>query len=195
VINANDAEVYGAEIDALLRPWAGGWVNVRAGWLETEFLDFVTIQQTTRGSPTGQIVVEREIQNSGHPLLNSPRFKLSFTAEQTIPLGKYGFLVPRYDGAWTDTTYYNAQKGRGIPNIQQVQFLPKNTTSQKAYWIHNAQVAYRTPDGRLELAFWIRNITNYPVKAFGFDGSVFQNTTIYFVGDPRTYGARVTVTF
>ena len=195
VINANDAEVYGAEIDALLRPLPGGYVNVRFGWLETQFLDFVTIQQTTRGSPTGQIVVEREIQNSGNPLLNSPRFKVSFTAEQAIPLGKYGYLVPRYDGSWTDTTYYNAQKGRGIPNIQQVQFLPKRTTAQGPYWLHNAQIAYRTPDGRLELAFWVRNIGDYPVKAFGFDGSVFQNTTIYFVGDPRTYGGRATVTF
>jgi iron complex outermembrane receptor protein len=195
VINANDAEVYGAEIDALLRPWAGGWVNVRFGWLETQFLDFVTIQQTNRSTPTGQIVVEREIQNSGNSLLNSPQFKISFTAEQMIPLGKYGYLVPRYDGAWTDITYYNAQQGQGIPNLQQVQFLPKGTTAQDAYWLHNARIAYRTPDGRLEIAAWGRNLEDKVVKAFAFDGSVFQATTIYFVGDPRTYGGTVTVTF
>jgi outer membrane receptor protein involved in Fe transport len=195
VINANDAEVYGGEIDALIRPWEGAFVNVRGSWLETQFLDFVLIQQE-RIAPGGvQIVINREIQNSGNPLLNSPQFKISFTAEQTIPLGKYGFLVPRYDGAWTDTTYYDAAKGRGIPNNQNVHFLPKDTIGQRPYWLHNFRVAYRTPDGRLELAGWCRNCFDKVYKNYAFDGSTFQNTTIHFVGDPRTYGGTVTVTF
>ena len=195
VINANDAEVYGAEIDAIIRPWEGAFVNVRGSWLETQFLDFVLIQQE-RIAPGGvQIVINREIQNSGNPLLNSPQFKISITAEQTIPLGKYGFLVPRYDGAWSDTTFYDAAKGRGIPNNQNYRFLPDDTIAQRAYWIHNFRVAYRTPDGRLELAGWCRNCFDKVYKNYAFDGSTFQNTTIHFLGDPRTYGGTVTITF
>jgi hypothetical protein len=41
----------------------------------------------------------------------------------------------------------------------------------------------------------VRNIENKAYKTFAFDGSTFQRTTIYFVGDPRTYGVTATVTF
>jgi outer membrane receptor protein involved in Fe transport len=195
VINANDAEVYGAEIDALVRPWDGAFVNVRFGWLETQFLDFVQVQQAVITRNNAQVIINRELQNSGNPLLNSPRFKVSITAEQTIPLGKYGYLVPRYDGAWTDTTYYDATKGRGLPNSQGINPLPKYSIAQRPYWLHNARVAYRTPDGRVEIAGWVRNIENKAYKTYAFDGSTFQATSIYFVGDPRTYGGTITVTF
>jgi iron complex outermembrane receptor protein len=195
VINANDAEVYGAEANVLLRPWAGGYVNVNFGWLETQFLDFTLLQQLTVNCPTGSCIINRELQNSGHPLLNSPRFKVAITAEQAIPFWHWGYLIPRYDGAWSDDTYYDATKGRGIPNTDGVPYAPKLAFAQRAHWIHNAQLAYRTPDGRLELAGWVRNLENSAYKTFAFDGSTFQSTSIYFVGDPRTYGATLTVTF
>jgi iron complex outermembrane recepter protein len=195
ILNANDAEVYGAEIDAVVRPWDGGFMNVRFAWLETQFLDFLLLQQQVISRGPAQVTINRELQNSGNPLLNSPQFKVSLTAEQTLPLWSYGFLVPRYDVVWTDDTYYDATKGRGIPNTQNFQYLPKLTIAQRAYWLHNARLAYRTPDGRLEIAAWVRNIENRPYKTFAFDGSTFQGTTIYFVGDPRTYGVTATVTF
>jgi len=196
VINANDAEVYGAEINAVMRPpWAGGWVNVNFSWLETQFLDFVLIQQAIVNLRGTQQTINRELQNSGNPLLNSPRFKVSITVEQAFPLGKYGYIIPRYDGAWSDDTYYDATKGRGIPNLQGVSYAPKLTFAQRAHWVHNAQIAYRTPDGRFEFAVWGRNLEDSAYKQYSFDGSTFQNTTIHFVADPRTYGVRATVTF
>jgi iron complex outermembrane recepter protein len=195
VINANNAEVYGGEIDALIRPWAGGFLNVRFGWLETQFLDFVQLQQATISRQGQQVIISRELQNSGNPLLNSPRFKVSFVAEQAIPIWHYGYIIPRYDGAWTDTTYYDATKGRGIPNSANLQSLPRGVTAQEKYWLHNVRLAYRTPDGRFELAGWVRNIENTPVKSYSFDGSTFQSTTIHFVGDPRTYGVSAQFTF
>jgi outer membrane receptor protein involved in Fe transport len=195
VINANDAEVYGAEVNALVRPWPGGYVNVNFGWLESQFLDFLLLQQDVENFHGAQTTLNRELQNSGNPLLNSPKFKVAITAEQAIPLGNYGYLIPRYDGAWSDDTYYDATKGRGIPNINNIPWAPKLTFAQRAHWIHNARVGYRTPDGRLEIAGWVRNAENKAVKTFAFDGSTFQRTTIYFINDPRTWGGTVTVTF
>jgi len=195
VVNANRAEVYGAEIQAIARPWAGALLNVNFSWLETQFLDFVQIQQEDIIGPTGKITINRELDNTGHPLLNSPEYKVSITASQLIPLRRYGSLEPRYDGAWTDNTYFDATKGRGLPNIQNVPYAPKLAFGQKAYWLHNFRLAYRTPDGRLEIAGWVRNIENKAYKQFAFDGSTFQATTIYFVGDPRTFGGTVTVAF
>src|SRR5262249_16119022 len=107
----------------------------------------------------------------------------------------WGYLIPRYDGTWTDVTYYDATKGRGIPNTVNLQVLPKETIGMHEYWLHNIRIAYRTPDGHLEIAGWVRNVLDTPVKTYAFDGSTFQSTTIYFVGDPRTYGVTASVTF
>jgi len=193
ILNANNAEVYGAEVDAVIRPWTGAFANVRFGWLETQFLDFVQIQQKRiieKGEP---IVTNRELQNTGNSLLNSPKFKVSLTGEQTLPLGRWGSITARYDGVWTDTTYYDATEGRGIPNTDEILVLPEDTIAQRAFWLHNVRLSYRPPGGRIELAGWVRNLTNKAYKTFGFDGSSFQATSIYFVGDPRTYGGTLTI--
>jgi outer membrane receptor protein involved in Fe transport len=196
ILNAESAEVYGAEVDAILRPWLGSFINVRFGWIESQFLDFVQIQQqlTTQGTG-GLIVVNRELQNTGNPLLNSPRFKVSLTGEQTLPLGRYGSFTARYDGVWTDVNYFDATEGRGIPNQEGINFLPENTIAQPDFWLHNVRASYRTPGGQVEIAGWVRNLTNESYKTFAFDGSTFNNTSIYFVGDPRTYGGTLTINF
>jgi outer membrane receptor protein involved in Fe transport len=195
IINADAAEVYGAEVDAVARPWPGAFANVRFGWLETEFLDFTQIQQETIIQNGSQVTVNRELQNTGNSLLNSPEFKVSLTGEQTIPLGRWGSVTARYDGVWTDTTFYDATEGAGLPNNEDIQYLPKGTTAQGSYWLHNVRVGYRPPGGRIEIAGWVRNLTNQSYKTFAFDASTFNETSIYFVGDPRTFGGTLTVTF
>ena len=42
---------------------------------------------------------------------------------------------------------------------------------------------------------WVRNLANQSYKTFAFDASTFNDTSIYFVGDPRTYGGTFTVNF
>lgn len=196
VLNANDTRVYGAEADVSARPWAGAFVQARFSWLDSRFLDFTQVQLSRLPvGLTSSIIVKREINNSGHPTLNSPKFKFSLTAEQMVPIGRYGSLTARYDGAWTDDTFYDATEGRGLPNREDQEFLPGNTIGQKAFWLHNLRLGYRTPDGRIELAGWVRNLTNEPYKTFAFDGTTFQNITIAFVGDPRTYGVTLTIDF
>jgi len=195
VLNANAAETYGAEVDLVLNPWEGAFANVRFGWLESQFLDFVQFQTQRRQIGAGFATILKEIQNTGNPLLNSPRFKISFTVEQALTLGRWGTLTPRYDGAWTDEAFYDPTAGRGIPNKQAELFLPPNTIGQRAFWNHNVRLAYRTPDGTIELAGYVRNASNIAVKTFGFDASSFQRTTIYFVGIPRTWGVELSYTF
>jgi outer membrane receptor protein involved in Fe transport len=195
ILNADDAEMYGAELDTTLEPWMGAFVNVRFGWIESQFLDFTQLQQERVRLGGVQQVVNREIQNTGNNLLNAPRYKVSLTAEQTLEIGSWGSLTARYDGVWTDTSYFDATEGRGIPNVQNFQYLPEETIAQPDYWVHNLTVSYMTPDKKIELAGWVRNIADEAYKTFAFDGSTFTNTTIYFIGDPRTYGVTFTANF
>ena len=140
-------------------------------------------------------MLNNEIQNSGEPLLNSPNFKVSLTAEQTIPLGRLGTLAARWDGAWTDDTNYDATQSKGVPNFDGNQFLPKGTIGQKAFWQHNVRLGYRTPDTKVEIAGWVRNVTDKVYKTFAFDVSAFNGTTVYFLGEPRMYGLTLTTSF
>jgi len=195
ILNAPSAEVYGAELDLVSRPWIGAFMNARIGWLQSQFLEFTQVQQETVVLRGVQTTVNRELQNAGNPLLNSPRFKVSLTGEQTLPLGRWGSLTARYDGVWTDTTYYDATAGLGLPNVQDLNFYPEDTIAQPAFWLHNLRLSYRLPGGAVEIAGFVRNIENKAYKTFAFDGSTFNNTSIYFVGDPRTFGGTLTLNF
>ena len=138
----------------------------------------------------------QEAQNSGNPLLSSPRFKVSLNAEQAIPLGRFGSFTLRYDGVWTDKTFYDATKGTGLGNEDGDAFLPDDTMAQNAFWLHNLRATWRPEDeGRLEISGWVRNIADETYKTYTFDGSTFQSTTIFFVGDPRTWGLSLRVAF
>ena len=57
-------------------------LQARLSWLESRFLDFVQIQQSREAiGGTDSIPIDIEIQNSGNPLLNSPKFKVSVAVD------------------------------------------------------------------------------------------------------------------
>jgi outer membrane receptor protein involved in Fe transport len=197
VINAAGVQVYGAEVDLNTRPFDNTRLQARFSWLESTFTDFVlknVIAIQPQGSPF-QIRQVRDINLTGNRLTNSPQFKISFTAEQTIPLGRYGSLTARYDTAYTDVTFYDPTEGRGLPNEDDLIFLPPNTIAQKDYWLHNLLFIYRPPVGNFTFEFFVRNVTDEVYKRFAFDATVFQNTTIFFTGEPRMFGGTVSVNF
>ena len=199
IVNANDAQVYGAELDLRVEPLAdlvppefeGLILTARAGWLESQFIDFSTTR--TVFGQSGPIEVEIDL--SGNQLINSPRFKASGGAEWTFDLGRWGALIPRYDFAWTADIFFDANEGRGAPNLVGQTVLPEYAVGQRRYWLHNVRLVYRVPEGNIEIGGWCRNLTDQVYKTYGFDASAFGNVVINFVGEPRTYGLDLTVRF
>jgi outer membrane receptor protein involved in Fe transport len=61
--------------------------------------------------------------------------------------------------------------------------------------LHNARLAYRSPDGHIELAFWVRNFTDEQYKVDAFDLSEAFELVLEVWGEPRTYGVSLSVTF
>jgi iron complex outermembrane receptor protein len=200
IINADDAQVYGAELDIRAEPLVdlvppaleGLVLSARGGWLESKFLNF-TRTQTFAGN-TGE-TFEVITDFSGNQLINAPRFKLSGAAEWTFDLGRYGALIPRYDFAWTSDIFFDPNEGLGNPNPAGRTFLPEYAVGQRRYWLHNLRLSYRVPDGNIEIAGWVRNMTNTVYKTYGFDASTFANVVINYVGEPRTYGLDFVVRF
>ncbi|MBW2494719.1 MAG: hypothetical protein JRE43_08205, partial [Deltaproteobacteria bacterium] len=58
---------------------------------------------------------------------------------------------------------------------------------------HNARIAYRTPDERIELAFWVSNIFEETYKVDVFDLSRSATSILEVWSEPRTYGVTLSL--
>jgi iron complex outermembrane receptor protein len=195
VVNANDAEVYGAELDVRAEPFDGFVITGRLGWLESQFLDFsnTVFRQIIDPNTGDAITVPLVADFSGNTLINSPKLKASLAVEWTIDMGRWGSLIPRYDFAWSDDIFFDPSEGRGAVSFDGEQLLPEHAIGQRAYWLHNARLGYRTPEGNIEVAGWVRNFTDEAYKTYAFDASSFTNLVINFVGQPRTFGGSISI--
>jgi iron complex outermembrane receptor protein len=195
VLTVPHAEVYGGELDLVARPWAGAFLEARGSWLESHFVDFVTQQIQRKQVGNRAVTFIREVDSTGYRMLNSPQFKVSVTAEQAIPLGKYLTVIPRYDMVWTSENYFDSTQGRGIPSADGPFLVPPHTFSQVAYFLHNVRVSLVPPAQNPVISLWVHNVENRAYRQLGADANIFLGTTLHFIGDPRTYGADVMFTF
>jgi iron complex outermembrane receptor protein len=201
ILNANDAEQYGVELDLVADPlqgwvpefWENFTVTARFGWLESQFLDFTNSVARQVGLQVEQEVVDF----TGNRLPNSPKYKVSGSAEWRFDFGRYGSLAPRYDFSWTDDVFFDPTEGRGVRKPPGTQFpvLPEYSTGQAGYALHNLRLTYRSPDGNFEIAGWVRNVSDQRYKTFAFSAANFASVVINFVGDPRTAGVDLTFSF
>ena len=193
--NAQDARVFGADADFTITPLVAYApeaienlaLTLRFGWLETRFQQFTLLQpRIVESRPT--LVVE---DNSGNPLINSPRFKVSGTVTWDFIFEGFGVITPRYDFTWTDDAFFDPSEGRGSLNGQSIRGNPKFRTGQPAYALHNVRIQYKTPDESISIAAWCRNVTDTRYKTSAFDVSTFSSVTLNFVGDPRSCGGEM----
>jgi iron complex outermembrane receptor protein len=197
-INANSAQVYGAELETTFEPFDGTNLRVNFGWLESEFLDFTQFQltATSGGGPLDSQLFQRPIVHTGGRLLNSPQFTVSIIASQRIDLGRAGALTLGYNASWTDDVYFDSSQGGGVPSaVEEAQVLSDDSISEKAYWLHGVTAEYRPLNSPLVLSAWVRNLTNEGYRNFAFDLNAFLNTTIHFIGEPRTFGGTLRIDF
>jgi len=201
IINANDVQQYGVEVELFSTPLQDvEWVPeemmglnlvFRFGWLESEFLDFVNLIE--RFSPQDGIY-QQEANYTGNRLPNAPQFKFSGGAGWAFDLDGIGTITPRYDFDWTDDTFFGPNEGRGSSTLPSEE-LTDFAIGQPSYARHNLRLSYVTPDGTLEVAGWIRNVTDVRYKSYAFDASLFADVVVNFVGDPRTAGADISIRF
>jgi outer membrane receptor protein involved in Fe transport len=109
----------------------------------------------------------------------APTWNWSVISDYEIPLFGWGSLTPQWALNYRSKAYLDPQ-----------QFDP---ISQDGYWLHNARIAYRTPDDRIELAFWVSNIFEQEYKVDVFDLTREHNTILEAWGEPRTYGVTLSL--
>lgn len=192
VINADDAALYGAELEGKIEPVDGLVAELRFGWLESRFLDFTdAVVRRTESQGNRRIVNDF----NGNPLPNAPRFKVSGSLSYDFQLGSVGTLTPRYDFNWSDDVFFDPSGGTGSPDVNGIIFMPKNTIGQEALLLQNFRLTYIVESGNIEVAGWVRNLTNEVYKTLAFDASAGPGLVGNLVGDPRTYGLSAKVKF
>ncbi|MBW2698555.1 MAG: TonB-dependent receptor, partial [Deltaproteobacteria bacterium] len=66
---------------------------------------------------------------------------------------------------------------------------------QRSHVLHNLRVAYQLPGGNIEIATWVRNLTDFHYKTYVADASPSVGGLLNWIGDPRTWGVSVRVDF
>jgi outer membrane receptor protein involved in Fe transport len=171
----SDARVWGAEVELSSRPLPGLFLQAGFGWLDATFKDFTVRKATLAPRGQGDLAT---FDYDGNPLISAPRYSVSGIVEYEIPLSRFGSLIPQYAFSWRSKAYLDPQALDPI--------------SQEPYWLHNARLTYRTPDGRIEIAGWVENFLNQYYKEDVFDLTRDFDTILEVWGDPRTYGFTVT---
>lgn len=195
VVNADDAQLYGAELETRFEPIERLIFDVRFGWLEGKFLNFTRIsRRQIRSAPNLPAdVIQFPLDYNGNRLPNTPRFKVTMSAEYTFDMYRLGELIPRYDISWTDDIFFDQSEGLGAPGGTEGNLFPDFTIGQKAVALHNIRLTYRPPSGNVEIAGWVRNLTNELYKTTAFDASQGVRLVGNFLGLPRTYGLSISI--
>src|SRR5262249_25162731 len=199
--NAQSATIYGAELDLAASPIEGATLTYNFAWVESLYNDLqirlpFTVRPIREGSlprPQRQILVE--VDYSGNPLIASPRFSMTGSAQYEVPLGEFqgwplGSLTPRFSFSWRSNAYFDASSGRGaLVNFHD------GTFAQKPYWVLNSALTWRSQDKRFEVIGWVHNLTNTYYKTQSFDLSRGDQLILDAYADPRTYGLTATIHF
>jgi iron complex outermembrane receptor protein len=190
LINANDAQIAGAEAEVWLRPTDQLLLSGAFAFLDSQYNDFTTTISITTGSPVAPVIIQTTQDYSGNPLIASPRFSATGSASYEIDLGSFGYVMPRFDVTYRSDIYFDAAKGRGW-----FQGYPEGTLGDDDLTLFSARLGYKTEDEFFEIAGWVRNITDEQYKIEGFDLGRQFASLLFVIGEPRTYGLSATIRF
>jgi hypothetical protein len=165
--NAARGHDYGLESDAEWRASSAVTLGGSLGLLRTYFEDFV--QQGASG---------RTLVSESRELANAPHWQAALNATIRDPRGAFA----RVDLTGMGSFYFD---------------LPPNSTRSHAYGLLHAKLGWEQE--RWAAYLWGRNLLNknYAVRGFFFGDEPpdFNNKLYVQLGDPRTWGASVTVKF
>lgn len=184
--NAGKAEIYGFELEAVLRPVRGGNLTAGVQYLHSSYETFTYTQTTVTGpvqsacpttplSPTAVTV-----DCSGRSLPLSPKWTVNLSYRQEFELAG-GSRIEGQLGTRIESGYWTGEE-----------YLPGEY--QKSIMVSNATLGWTAPEGRISVTAYIDNIEDKAVKAGSFVQPVL-GLPMVVLRPPRTYGLRVGVQF
>lgn len=166
--NAGDAKVQGVEADWTWQVTEGLRLNAAANYMHGKI-------ETFNAQQGG-------VNNKGRRLSNAPNFQFNTSFD-------YRFQVA--EGGWTP--YVSGEANYQSKVFFEIMNNPIN--SEGAYWLVNARVGARSPDGRWNVSLFARNLFDetYIAESRHIDLRVFPSSNIY--GEPRSVGISAIYTY
>ena len=166
--NAGDAEMRGAELEAVIRPVQGFSIDASASYLKFKYTSF----NPAAGGPT----TPSGPQFGMYPVY-TPKIKWSAGAQYEIGLGDAGTLTPRLDAS------YQGEIWTGGNNSATNRIAP--------YALANARLTWRNMARDWEIATEVTNLTDKYYFLTRFDQFTTTGVTDGQPGRPREYAVTI----
>jgi iron complex outermembrane receptor protein len=165
--NAGSSEITGFEFELQLQPTENWYIQLGGGYLDAEFTDFL--------DPT--IGVDR----AGNKLPHAPEWNFNGIVHYEHPL-QNGVLGLQLDGWWLDDQYFTVEN---VPSLR-----------EDSHGQLNARASYSFMNDRVELALFVRNLTDEEFVVTGFDtASAGFGAHIFVLNQPRTWGGQLIIRY
>jgi iron complex outermembrane recepter protein len=184
--NVGSSTMKGFEADVEARPFSGTSLSASVQYLDAKFDSFKYNLPASGGVPNvgcpsainPSNAALRTVDCSGFTAYNSPKWTLTFGAEQTIPLGGIDLVL-------SADTQYRSERYIAF------EYVPPELAP--ALWRSNASIALRKGEA-WSLTAYVRNIENERAPN---SGTLYgaANVVTLRTDAPRTYGIRVSTKF
>jgi iron complex outermembrane recepter protein len=169
VLNAGKLEIYGFEMEAMVKPSDPLTLTASLGYLHSTYKEFNDGRrvppQTFSCNPTGTKIVCQ-------PAF-SPPLTMRLSADYRIPMGDTAALSFGGDIRFVDKHFLSIDNRAGL--------------TENGYWLGNAYVQADFADNRYYLRGGVKNITKSLYKTDGQEFSSVGNIQTVYYGDPRTW--------
>lgn len=186
IVNSGRSRIYGAEVEAAVRPFAGLSFNASYAYLHAQIRKIDALVSTDPN-----YVVNFQI-NPGQPLILSPKHKLAVTGNYSIDLpSDLGTLSVGF--TYTHTARQLNSYAYNDPAM--LAAFGGNLAHLPARDLVNLNAGWRNVAGApMDLSFFITNLTNKKYYAFvpGVAAAGFESAVL---GEPRMFGGRLRYRF
>lgn len=175
VLNAGQMSIWGAELEAVVKPTRNWTVRSSLGWLDAQYDEFNDGRRppTFSCNPTGQ-------QVTCQPAF-APPISFSMASDYRIELGDAGTLTIGGDARFIDKHFLSVDNRPGLV--------------EPGYWLANGFVRFDDAGRNWYVQGGVKNLFD---KLYRTDGQEFSSVgniqTVYF-GDPRTFNVMVGFAF
>jgi iron complex outermembrane receptor protein len=176
LLNAAEAEIYGADIDLQAVITDSLKATLGAAWLHARYTDFSDAVVYLPNTETGFGNVTTSTDASGNDAIRSPDLTISAQLQYTIPLRNVGTLD------FTANYYHNSG----------FSFDPANLYRQSAYDLVNLRASLGMLNDNFVVSLFGRNLTDEEIL------TGVAPTELVILGQydlPRTYGVELTYSF
>jgi iron complex outermembrane receptor protein len=186
---SNDGKVhtYGLEFEGTLLPWKGMAIDGSFAYLHARYVNGSRIESELNSA--GALV---EVDRSGEPITQAPKWTASIGATQTFEL-ESGRLALHVDYSYISSRYFDSATAADAAQ-EPVVAIENEASKIKAYGLLNGTMTFTFRDG-LEFSIWGKNLTNRPWYTNVFNSYTGLGATTQFQGAPRTYGGTAAIHF